>query len=165
MIWLVKLLAPVFGKIAAAPILDIIERLVADADLKQRLKTEIAGKLIDRDRSLILSRRSVVLAEQSSESWLVRSWRPTLMFLLMGFLFFFGLVVPLAELIVGRSIPVDPHLDRIPEPAWTLLTLGLSGYVGGRTVEKIALGWLAQSRRPANSSAAQGRTVPKGRKN
>ena len=150
MLWLVKWLTPMLGRIAAGPILEIVDKLVPDADLKRRLRSEIKGRLVDRDMALVAARRSVVLAEIASESWLTRSWRPILMFLLMGFLLFFGLFLPLVELALGRPLPLEPRLDRIPEPAWNLLSLGLGGYVGGRTIEKIAANWL--SREPKQSA-------------
>jgi hypothetical protein len=140
MFWLLKFLSPVLGSIAGAPVLEIIDKLVVDAGLKERLKSEIKGKCLERDRLLIAARQSVLLAEQQSESWLTRSWRPLLMFLLMAFLLFFGLLVPIIELCIGHPLAIEPRLDRIPEPAWNLLTLGLGGYVGARTIEKIALG-------------------------
>lgn len=155
MLWIIKLLAPLFGKIAAAPILEIIEKLVADADLKEKLKAEITGKLIERDQILIAARQSVVLAEQNSENWITRSWRPILMFLIMGFLLFFGLIVPIIELGLGRPVPIEPRLDRIPEPAWNLLTLGLGGYVGGRTIEKMVSSWFARTRQLKPAATAR----------
>lgn len=159
MLWLVKWLAPMLGRIAAGPILEIIDKLVPDADLKRRLKSEIKGRLVDRDMAVIAARRSVVLAEIASDSWLTRSWRPILMFLLMGFLLFFGLLLPLMELALGRSLPLEPRLDRIPEPAWNLLSLGLGGYVGGRTIEKIAANWLSREpKRPAETLSNVKRT-------
>jgi hypothetical protein len=145
MLWFLKLLSPLLGHIAGAPVLEIIDKLVVDAGLKARLKAEIKGKCLERDRLLIAARQSVVLAEQQSESWLTRSWRPLLMFLLMAFLLFFGLLVPFMELWLGHPLAIEPRLDRIPEPAWNLLTLGLGGYVGARTIEKIALGRSSRS--------------------
>jgi hypothetical protein len=140
MLWLMKLLSPLLGGVAGGPVLEIIDKLVVDAGLKERLKAEIKAKCLDRDRVLIAARQSVVLAEQQSESWLTRSWRPLLMLLLMAFLLFFGLLVPIMELCLGHPLAIEPRLDRIPEPAWNLLTLGLGGYVGARTIEKIVLG-------------------------
>ena len=140
MLWLMKLLSQLLGGIAGGPVLEIIDKLVVDAGLKQRLKAEIKAKCLDRDQVLIAARQSVVLAEQQSESWLTRSWRPLLMLLLMAFLLFFGLLIPIMELCLGHPLAIEPRLDRIPEPAWNLLTLGLGGYVGARTIEKIVLG-------------------------
>jgi hypothetical protein len=134
-------------------VLEIIDKLVVDAGLKQRLKAEIKAKCLDRDRVLIAARQSVVLAEQQSESWLTRSWRPLLMLLLMAFLLFFGLLVPIMELCLGHPLAIEPRLDRIPAPAWNLLTLGLGGYVGARTIEKIVLGQPSPAPRDAPRTA------------
>jgi hypothetical protein len=147
MLWLLKLLTPLFGQIAAAPVFEIIDALVSDLSLKRKLKAEIRGKYLDRDRALIAASQSVLLAEAQSESWLTRSWRPLLMLLLMTFLLFFGLIVPFIELCLGHALAIEPRLDRIPEPLWNLLTLGLGGYVGARTIEKIARGWSSQGER------------------
>jgi hypothetical protein len=141
MIGLLKFLAPLLGKIAAGPVLDIVDKLVPDADLKSRLKAEIRTSLARRDVALIAARRAAVLGELRSDSWMTRSWRPALMFLLMIFLLFFGLIVPLMELVAGQPLAIEPHFDRIPEPLWNLLALGVGGYVGGRTVEKITALW------------------------
>ena len=159
MLALVKIFAPLLGKIAAGPVLDIVDKLVPDADLKTRLKAEIRTSLARRDIALTAARREAILSELRSDSWMTRSWRPALMFLLMMFLLFFGLILPLMELFAGRPLPAEPHLDRIPEPLWNLLALGVGGYVGGRTVEKIAAQWArgTQPRRPPGVLAKQRR--------
>ena len=154
MIALLKILGPLLGKIAAGPVLEIIDKLVPDADLKSRLKAEIGNSLARRDLALIAARRAAVLGELRSDSWMTRSWRPALMFLLMIFLLFFGMILPLMELGAGRPLHVEPHLDRIPEPLWNLLALGVGGYVGGRTVEKIAAQW-GQWREPESPSGTR----------
>ena len=38
------------------------------------------------------------------------------------------------------SIPV-PEFMVIPEQVWTLITIGLGGYVGGRSGEKMVKAW------------------------
>jgi hypothetical protein len=163
MMALLKILGPLLGKIAAGPVLEIIDKLVPDADLKSRLKAEITNSLARRDVALIEARRDVVLGELRSDSWITRSWRPALMFLLMIFLLFFGLILPLMELGVGRPLQVEPHLDRIPEPLWNLLALGVGGYVGGRTIEKIAARW-GQWREPEPPAGTRARARVKRRR-
>ena len=95
MIALLKIFGPLLGKIAAGPVLEIVEKLVPDADLKTRLKAEIKQSIARRDIALTAARRAAVLSELRSDSWMTRSWRPALMFLLMAFLLFFGLILPL----------------------------------------------------------------------
>jgi hypothetical protein len=41
MLWLMKLLLPLLGSIAGGPVLEIIDKLVVDRGLKERLKAEI----------------------------------------------------------------------------------------------------------------------------
>lgn len=157
MLALLKVFGPLLGKIAAGPVLEIIDKLVPDADLKTRLKAEIGTSLARRDIALVTARREAVLSELRSDSWMTRSWRPALMFLLMMFLLFFGLIVPLMELVAGEPLPLEPRLDRIPDPLWNLLALGVGGYVGGRTVEKIAAQW-ARGTEPRQPPGALART-------
>ena len=78
------------------------------------------------------------MAEVNSEHWLTRSWRPILMVLLMGFLVLTGLILPTGDLILGRFIPFNPHWQAIPPAFWEFLTIGMGGYIGGRSLEKIA---------------------------
>lgn len=157
MLALLKVFGPLLGKIAAGPVLEIIDKLVPDADLKTRLKAEIGTSLARRDIALVAARREAVSSELRSDSWMTRSWRPALMFLLMMFLLFFGLIVPLMELVAGEPLPLEPRLDRIPDPLWNLLALGVGGYVGGRTVEKIAAQW-ARGTEPRQPPGALART-------
>jgi hypothetical protein len=71
------------------------------------------------------------------ETWLTRSWRPLLMLSLMGCVVFAGFLLPLAELLLGHRLRFEPRWDLIPPDLWSLLTIGMSGYIGGRTAEKI----------------------------
>lgn len=72
---------------------------------------------------------TVLAAEASSESWLTNSWRPLTMltFLAMLLSFWFGYTPP------QISGPMPPILAEI----FVLLKLGIGGYIGGRTIEKI----------------------------
>lgn len=69
---------------------------------------------------------SIITAEANSESWITRSWRPLAMvsFLVLIYLYFFGIVPE----------NVDKHvIDRL----FDLITIGISGYIPARTIEKI----------------------------
>lgn len=96
------------------------EKLAAKAQLLQLQATFLEAALEHEQKDL--ERKSeVVLAEAKGESTLQRSWRPITM------LVFVGLVV--ADSIGVLAVPLAPE-------AWTLLQLGLGGYVVGRSVEK-----------------------------
>lgn len=110
--------------------------------LKGKLKNEqerleimgqIETQLIDLKSQLVESARDVIVAETQSDSKLARSWRPLLMYVLMGLLVWIGVVAPLFDL---QEEAINA-LERVPSGLWTLLTVGMGGYIGGRSLEKI----------------------------
>lgn len=140
------LLTPLLGLING-PVFSIIDKLVPDAALKARLKAQIQAKVLDNSEKLATAQRDVVLREISG-STLTRSWRPVLMYVIILFLFVYGLILPFVDLAIGRQLPFHPRWNDIPDGLWNLLSLGLGGYIGGRSVEKVARSLqLAQSDR------------------
>lgn len=69
---------------------------------------------------------AIITAESTSSAWITRAWRPLTMvsFVLLIYMFFFGYTPP----------NVTPQIiDRI----FDLITIGISGYIPARTIEKI----------------------------
>lgn len=107
---------------------------------------EYEKKVLDYEIALAQAKRDVVVAEASGHSWIQRNWRPTLMML-------FGSIVAW-NYMLGPMFGVPPAEipeDAIPAPLWTLITVGIGGYIGGRSMEKIA---------PAVVHAVKGRKKP-----
>ena len=148
---LIAALLPVVTAIARGPLAEIIDRLVPDRDLKETLKREIETKLVEHAGLIASAQREVVLAELTHGSRLQRLWRPLLMYLIMAILAVYGLLLPLVEAAAGGPVAFEPRWAAIPEGLWTLLTLVLGGYIGGRTVEKIALARTGSTAEPAPS--------------
>ena len=73
---------------------------------------------------------SIIKAEVASGHTLAAIWRPVLM-LTFGFVILYSVVAPS----LGAP-PVD--MTMIPDRFWSLMTFGIGGYVGGRTIEKVA---------------------------
>ena len=73
---------------------------------------------------------SIIKAEAASKHWLAATWRPILM-LSFGFVILYSVIAPT----LGAA-PID--LEGIPDRFWSLMTVGIGGYVGGRTIEKVA---------------------------
>ena len=134
---LIGALGPLIALIRG-PVASIIDKLIPDPDLRHKLKAEIEGRVLDHENTLAGARRDVLLAEMAIDSRLTRLWRPLLMYLIMLFLIIYGLVLPLADLIAGRHVPFAPRWSEIPPGLWQLLALGVGGYIGGRSLEKIA---------------------------
>jgi len=70
---------------------------------------------------------NIIQAEVASDSWLGSNWRPLIMLMFAGLICarWFGLSF--------EGITEAEYIE-----AWGLLKLGIGGYIGGRTVEKIA---------------------------
>ena len=63
------------------------------------------------------------------------------MYLIMFLLVFNGMVVPIANVMFDVQIPILEAWTAIPEQMWTLLTIGLGGYIAGRSGEKMIKNW------------------------
>jgi hypothetical protein len=79
---------------------------------------------IEYEKENLKQRAAIVEAEAKSEHWLTATWRPITM------LTFLALVV---------LDQTGQLAFRLAPEAWTLLQLGLGGYVVGRSVEKSVL--------------------------
>jgi hypothetical protein len=131
------LVSQLVSGLMAGPVGKIIDGYVADVELRRKLKAELEGNLLSHLGQSLALQQAVVLAEINSEHWLTRSWRPLLMLLLMGFLVLVGLGLPLADVMLGHAVPFNPRWQSLPEGFWDFLNIGMGGYVGGRTLEKI----------------------------
>ncbi len=97
------------------------EKLKMQSEIK-KVENELLGKVIEYERQLLESKTKIITAEATGQSWLQRNWRPITM------LTFLVLVV--CDGFGWLASPLAPE-------AWTLLQLGLGGYVAGRSAEKI----------------------------
>ena len=108
------------------------ERLTAKASM---LETQalVMGRALDYENEQLKVRASIINAETKSESWITRSWRPILMLSLAASVlaYWFGLT------------PTDPStgLSTIPveivNRMYSLVEIGVGGYIAGRSAEKI----------------------------
>ncbi|MGL4224964.1 MAG: 3TM-type holin [Vibrio sp.] len=98
------------------------ERLTIKAKIFE-LQTKTATEVMAYETKLLEAQSKVINAEAQGTSWLQRSWRPITM------LTFLVLVVCDAFGVLAF---------RLSDEAWSLLQIGLGGYVVGRSVEKVA---------------------------
>ena len=129
------------------PVSRILEAYVTDLELRRKLAAELEQQTLAYLSKSAELGTGVVLAEVQSEHWLTRSWRPLLMVILMGFLVLAGLILPLADLLAGHPLRFDPRWQLLPAGFWDFLSIGMGGYIGGRSLEKVA-GMIAPQPRP-----------------
>ncbi len=128
-----KKLIELFGGKAAETIGNVVDSVTTSTDEKLRAKKEIGEVIFNALSNLANAQRDVLVAEMTG-SKLQRSWRPIVM-LLFAFIIIFHYAVYPIMLTFKPGLPMLPDLKT---EFWSLLKIGLGGYVIGRSVEKTA---------------------------
>lgn len=128
---------PLFGVIAKAigaitGLIDEVtttdeEKLAKQVELDS-LSNDLRVNLAKLEAEFAEVQSRVIIAETQSQSILARNWRPITMMVFVGIIFFNYIVSPLFSM---EALTIVPDM-------WDLLKLGIGGYIGGRTVEKVA---------------------------
>jgi len=102
------------------------ERLEKKAMLLQ-IQTDFLTKALEQEQEQLDAKSKIIQAEAQSEGMLARNWRPATMLVFVGLTaaYWFGLT------------PEGLEEDRV-EDMFTLIQIGIGGYIGGRSVEKTA---------------------------
>lgn len=111
------------------PAAELVDNLTTSKEEKLELRNrlvqienEFAGKLLDYESKLMEAKSSIIKSEATGHSWMQRNWRPITMLTFLA-------------LVICDSFGI--LTNRLAPEAWTLLKIGLGGYVIGRSAEKI----------------------------
>lgn len=118
------------------PIISIVERLIPDPAEQQQLVNQLEMAAQEAETKFAQAQSEVVKAEAQGNA-LQRNWRPVLMYLLMGVIVWHMIAVPILATAFGVPALQMVGLALLPEGVWTLLTVGMGGYIGARTWEKV----------------------------
>lgn len=117
---------------AVKGIFGIVDKAITDKDKANELKTQIESKVLELADKLTEAQKEVILAEIKG-SWLQKNWRPLLMFTIILIIFNNYFFAPYCQAFLSSKFPII----ELPDKMWTLLTIGVGGYVAGRSFEKI----------------------------
>ena len=128
----------IIAQAALGPVLDVfrdlggkwINKQISD----QQFKTEVQKALLLALTNLWSEQGKVIIAEINSESPLTRLWRPAVAVSFAFVLFWYAFFVPIAVGWLGA--PPLAVGDKLLEWIMTLLTISITGYIGGRSVDK-----------------------------
>jgi len=109
--------------------IDKVVDKVADAD---KIKAELQIMAMSGQAGELEAAMKIIVAETQGKDWLQRNWRPVLMISITAIIVNNYLIAPYAQAIFGVGIMLD-----LPDPLFTLMTIGVGGYIGGRTGEKM----------------------------
>ena len=136
---------------AIAPLAKIlfntIEKSVPDKDLQEKLKAQLQTQLLQSNTAELQAAAKIVEAEAKA-GWFSASWRPLLMYVLIFILIWNYVLGPVILFFFKASITIT-----LPGDVWTLLQIGLGGYVVGRSAESVAR---TMANRPANKEQENG---------
>ena len=121
---------------AVAPLAKIlfstIEKSVPDKDLQAKLKSDLQTQLLQSNTQELQAAAKIIEAEAKA-GWFASSWRPLLMYVLIFILVWNYILGPVIKVFTGAVISFE-----LPGDVWTLLNVGLGGYVVGRSAESVA---------------------------
>ena len=121
------------------PVGTAVEKYFDNAKDAEAFKNAVQIEVLKNQKNIEDQAGAIVLAEAQSESWITSSWRPLTMAIFVSLIAISLLIVPymINPILWAIGYPVieAPH---IPDQIWTLMTIGLGGYVGGRSIEKAA---------------------------
>ncbi|MHA1304903.1 MAG: 3TM-type holin [Candidatus Heimdallarchaeaceae archaeon] len=115
-------------------VLDSVGNLATDirsaitGDMPPEVKANLYSKILDITLEVTKTQANVIRTEIQG-NWLQRSWRPMLAMVCVLIIAWNYLLVP----IIGHGL----RSAIMPKQLWTLLTISLSGYVAGRSAEKV----------------------------
>ena len=132
-------LVPIIGSVVEK-VLGIVDKSIPDKDLAAKMKQEIELLVTQLDyNSLdkeIQAKADVLIAEIKGQSALQRNWRPILMLTIVAIVANNYLLYPYLTLFGFKATTLI-----LPTELWNLMTLGVGGYILGRSGEKIVSSW------------------------
>lgn len=131
---------PIIGQVLDG-VFGLLDKAVEDKDKANEIKAAIDQALLSADLSRfqqeIKAQASIVLGEVQGESWLQRNWRPVLMLTIVAIVANNYILAPY----LGSIFPDYFHVLALPDRLWDLMTVGVGGYVVGRSGEKAIKAW------------------------
>jgi len=115
---------------------DIREAITGEGIKDPAEKLKLLNAIQDAESKMMEAKAKTIVAEANSEHWVVASWRPITMLTFVTIIANNYIVAPYFQ----SWGYVVPTLD-IPPNMWTLLQLGIGGYIAGRSGEKMVKVW------------------------
>ena len=105
---------------------DVLDKIIPDPAAQAEAKLKLMELAQKGEFTEMTTKADIIKAETTSESWLAQSWRPIMMLT-------FGALIVARWL--GYSAPGISE-DEVLK-LWNIVELGITGYVIGRSVEKV----------------------------
>jgi hypothetical protein len=125
---------PIVGKIIDG-VITLIDKVVPDRDEANRIKAEITKLAYSQEHEKfvkLVEEQSKIIIAEATGGWLQRNWRPILMLVIIIIIANNYIFFPYAHMFWPEKVTM---LD-LPAELWSLMQIGIGGYIVGRTAEK-----------------------------
>ena len=120
------LIGPIAGLIDS-----VLNKVFPDPIKKAEVQGQIMTELLKVDAATFENQIKPLLAELSG-NWLQRSWRPILMLSIVAIVVNNYILYPYLSLFGAKVAMLE-----LPTQLWSLMEIGVGGYIVGRSAEKI----------------------------
>lgn len=131
-----------FTKSIFDPITKLVDELKFSGEEKaeakrklQDMENQFHSKLLEHESKIVEAQSKVIQSEMQASKFSA-SWRPSLMYVIIAILANNYLIFPYLSMFTDKVIVLE-----FPANFWTLLTVGVGGYVGSRGLEKMVKSW------------------------
>ena len=116
--------------------LRIIDKIIPDPKAKAEAKIKLLEVQQAGELKEIESAMNVIVAEAKSEHALTSQWRPITMLVFTAIVANNYILAPYLQAMFDWSVSLE-----MPEQLWNLLSIGIGGYIFGRSGEKAVKHW------------------------
>ena len=99
------------------------------------LQTKFLADGLKFEQEQLKAKAAIIIAEAKSDSWVTRNWRPVTMLALVASVLAYWFGITPTDPTTGLSIIPLSVVERL----FTLVQIGVGGYIAGRSAEKIAV--------------------------
>ena len=112
---------------------NVLGRFFEDKDQAAKAAQELRIAMLEHEQTAQKVARDVVVAEANSNHWVTSAWRPITMLTFVAIVANNYILAPYLDLFFEAGLVLE-----MPDQLWSLIQIGLGGYVVGRSGEKIA---------------------------
>jgi len=121
---MIQALIPLFG--------TVLDKIFPDESKAAEAKFKMMALMQSGDIELTKQAGSVITAEANSAHWIVAAWRPLTMLTFTAIVANNYIIAPYILMFFDQDVALE-----MPPELWNLLTIGLGGYIVGRSGEKM----------------------------
>lgn len=119
---------------------NVLDQVIVDKDQRDQVKLQMRQLEFDEETLQLRAATDIIKAEAQSEHTFTTLARPSVM-LALSLVFVMGVVVMPVMAVFGMEEAVAKAVGlywaQIPEPFYDLAAIAITGYVAGRSTEKI----------------------------